>query len=84
MKLPTLPRRHVVAGLLIGPATAYAKASNPPRVDFHALAPTPPMGWNSWDSFGPVIDEAAACDNAAILAARLLPHGAGLYRLMQA
>ncbi|HUM07073.1 MAG TPA: hypothetical protein VLT90_16515, partial [Terriglobales bacterium] len=23
-----------------------------------SLAPTPPMGWNSWDSYGQTIDEA--------------------------
>ena len=33
------------------------------------------MGWNSWDAFGPTIDEAQARATAAIMAEKLLPHG---------
>jgi len=36
-------------------ATAAAWRSHP---DASLLAPTPPMGWNSWDSWGMTIDEA--------------------------
>jgi alpha-galactosidase len=32
------------------------------------LAPTPPMGWNSWDSYGLTIDEAQFKANAKVLA----------------
>ena len=32
------------------------------------LAPTPPMGWNSWDAYGLTIDEAAFKANASVLA----------------
>ena len=32
------------------------------------LAPTPPMGWNSWDAYGLTIDEADFKANAAVLA----------------
>lgn len=32
------------------------------------IAPTPPMGWNSWDSYGLTIDEAQFRSNAAELA----------------
>lgn len=32
------------------------------------LAPTPPMGWNSWDSYGLTINEAQFKANAAVLA----------------
>jgi alpha-galactosidase len=32
------------------------------------VAPTPPMGWNSWDSYGFTIDEAAFRANALELA----------------
>jgi hypothetical protein len=31
-------------------------------------APTPPMGWNSWDAYGLTIDEAGFKANAAVLA----------------
>ena len=46
------------AGLLPFPARAQ------PGPDFHALAPTPPMGWNSWDSFATTINEEQARANA--------------------
>ena len=39
------------------------------------LAPTPPMGWNSWDSYGLRIDERQFRDNVEALAARLKPSG---------
>ena len=39
------------------------------------LAPTPPMGWNSWDSYGLTIDEAQFRANAGVLASRLKPLG---------
>ncbi|SFS13857.1 Alpha galactosidase A [Dyella sp. OK004] len=32
------------------------------------VSPTPPMGWNSWDSFGLTIDEADFKANASVLA----------------
>jgi alpha-galactosidase len=40
----------------------------------HEVAPSPPMGWNSWDSFGLTIDEAAFKANARELA-KLRPYG---------
>ncbi len=42
---------------------------------FHAWAATPPMGWNSWDSFGASVTEAEYLENARILAERFLPSG---------
>jgi alpha-galactosidase len=39
------------------------------------LAPTPPMGWNSWNSFATTITEAQALETAAIMAEKLLPFG---------
>jgi len=45
------------------------------ELPFHAWAPTPPMGWNSWDAFGASVTEAEYLDNARILAERLLPCG---------
>ena len=33
-----------------------------------ALAPAPPMGWNSWDAFGLTIDKSDFKANAAVLA----------------
>jgi alpha-galactosidase len=39
------------------------------------LAPTPPMGWNSWDCFGPSVTEDEVRRNAELIAARLAPYG---------
>ena len=39
------------------------------------LAPTPPMGWNSWNSFATTITEDQALETAAIMAEKLLPFG---------
>src|SRR5665213_577960 len=33
-----------------------------------SVAPTPPMGWNSWDAYGFTIDEASFKANAQVLA----------------
>jgi alpha-galactosidase len=39
------------------------------------LAPTPPMGWNSWDSFGPTVKENEVKANADTMAAKLAAFG---------
>ncbi|MFP5359479.1 MAG: alpha-galactosidase [Actinomycetes bacterium] len=39
------------------------------------LASSPPMGWNSWDSYGTTVTEHEVLANARVLADRLLPHG---------
>ncbi len=41
----------------------------------HALAYTPPMGWNSWDSYGLRINEQQFRDNVEALAAKLKRSG---------
>ena len=40
-----------------------------------ALAPTPPMGWNSWDSYGLTINEEQFRANADVVAKRLKQFG---------
>jgi alpha-galactosidase len=39
------------------------------------LAPTPPMGWNSFDSYGVYLHEEAAYANLEAMAEKLKPHG---------
>ncbi len=39
------------------------------------LAPTPPLGWNSWDCFGMSITEAELLDNARVLREKLYAAG---------
>jgi alpha-galactosidase len=40
-----------------------------------ALAATPPMGWNSWDSYGELITEAQVRATADVMAKQLKPFG---------
>ncbi|WP_143309093.1 glycoside hydrolase family 27 protein [Chitinophaga vietnamensis] len=42
---------------------------------FHDWAPTPPMGWNSWDCFGPTVVEQEVKDNADYMARYLKAAG---------
>lgn len=46
-----------LAGLLLGLLPAWLLAATPPTGDA-ALARTPPMGWNSWNHFGPDVTDA--------------------------
>lgn len=39
------------------------------------LAQTPPMGWNSFDSYGVYLHEQAALANLEAMAEKLLPYG---------
>ncbi|MBG0859253.1 MAG: glycoside hydrolase family 27 protein [Bacteroidales bacterium] len=42
---------------------------------FHQWAPTPPMGWNSWDCFGPTVTEEEVKANADYMARYLKKSG---------
>jgi len=42
---------------------------------FRDWAPTPPMGWNSWDCFGTTVTEAQTREQADFMAAKLQSHG---------
>ncbi|MFC5529485.1 glycoside hydrolase family 27 protein [Cohnella yongneupensis] len=41
----------------------------------HDYAPTPPMGWNSWDCYGATVKEEEVRGNADYMAAHLKEHG---------
>jgi len=43
--------------------------------DFHKWAASPPMGWNSWDCFGPTVTEAEVKANADYMAKHLKAYG---------
>jgi alpha-galactosidase len=60
-------------GLTLTAALSAQITATGPR--FRTWAATPPMGWNSWDSFGTAITEAQTREQAAFMAARLKPHG---------
>ena len=46
-----------------------------PKADFHQWAATPPMGWNSWDCYGPTVTEAEVRANADYMARNLKSSG---------
>lgn len=43
--------------------------------DFRSWAETPPMGWNSWDCYGPTVTEAEVKANADYMAKNLKQYG---------
>ena len=53
----------------------HAQAAKKQPRNFHNWAPTPPMGWNSWDCFGPTVTEAEVKENADYMAANLKQYG---------
>ncbi|MBF9238540.1 NPCBM/NEW2 domain-containing protein [Hymenobacter sp. BT683] len=56
----------------LAPAHAQKAA---PKTDFHQWAATPPMGWNSWDCYGPTVTEAEVKANADYMAKNLKSSG---------
>lgn len=44
-------------------------------MSFHKWAPTPPMGWNSWDCYGPTVVESEVKANADYMAEKLKKSG---------
>jgi alpha-galactosidase len=77
-----LSRRDVLVGMGLAPALLRANPQPARSIDsFRRFAPTPPMGWNSWDSFGPTIREDDARTNAQIMAQQLLPHGYDIFTI---
>jgi alpha-galactosidase len=71
MKLTRRSALGLAAATPLMVSTAARPATKRPRL----LAPTPPMGWNSWNSFGPTINEEQSRETARIMAEKLLPFG---------
>ncbi len=46
-----------------------------PAPDYYAWAPTPPMGWNSWDDFATTVTEAQTHAQAEVMRDKLASHG---------
>ena len=45
------------------------------KLQFHKWAPTPPMGWNSWDCYGPTVVESEVKANTDYMAKNLKKYG---------
>jgi alpha-galactosidase len=73
-----ISRRDLLAGVALSPILLRAAQT---AGDFRKLAPTPPMGWNSWDAFATTIREDEARSVAKIMAAQLLPHGYNIFTI---
>ena len=58
----------MVRPTLIPVALFVAALFVPFAASAQTVAPTPPMGWNSWDSYGLTIDEDQFKANATVLA----------------
>src|SRR5678816_1326620 len=65
--------RRAFVGLALTAALSAQIAVPVPR--FRMCAATPPMGWNSWDSYGTAVTEVQTREQAASMAERLKPHG---------
>ena len=55
-------------------ATSRSAQTTPPQYAFYAFAPTPPMGWNSYDAFGDTVTEEEVLANAKYVKEKLLSH----------
>ena len=78
------PRRNLITASIAAAAAAAALpgaalAAAPKTAGRAPLAPTPPMGWNSWNSFATTINEEQALENARIMAQKLLPSGYDIF-----
>jgi hypothetical protein len=61
--------------------SGQAIAADSTNDDPSLLAPTPPMGWNSWNSFATTITEEQALANADIMARELKPFGYDIFTI---
>ncbi len=61
--------------LIAAGSPAFAAQADQAEPAFLQWAPTPPMGWNSWDSFATTITEAQTKAQADVMAAQLARHG---------
>lgn len=62
----------VMAGAWLALGTATAQAADP---SFWKFAPTPVLGWNSWDIFGTTVTDSQIREQADAMAKDLLPSG---------
>jgi len=67
MPLPNPISTRIVPALCLFVAFTFAAAAGHGAAA-QSLAPTPPMGWNSWDAYGLTINEADFKANATVLA----------------
>jgi alpha-galactosidase len=74
-----ISRRGMLAAGMAGMAAGLTDIAVAADTKGAMLAPRPPMGWNSWNSFATTITEAQARETAAIMAEKLLPFGYDIF-----
>lgn len=73
--------KKLILWSLILPLLAACQSKDPSvtgndkKLLFHTWAPSPPMGWNSWDCYGPTVAEAEVKANADYMAKNLKKYG---------
>jgi alpha-galactosidase len=65
----------ILSALMLAMSSPATAQQAPLRDNKKLLAPTPPMGWNSWDSYGETITEAQVRANADWMAKHLKQFG---------
>jgi alpha-galactosidase len=68
-------RNTVFGGMLTLASLPVSAQKAATSTDFHQWAATPPMGWNSWDCYGPTVTEAEVRANADYMAQHLKSSG---------
>jgi hypothetical protein len=63
----------IIGWIAITGSVALAQSDAAPK--FWSYAPTPPLGWNSWDVFGTTVTEQQIREQADAMATHLLPSG---------
>nr|WP_321451427.1 NPCBM/NEW2 domain-containing protein [uncultured Carboxylicivirga sp.] len=66
---------YLLSVILLCSCGAPGKKNADDRKEFHKWAETPPMGWNSWDCFGPSVVEDEVKANADYMAQHLKEAG---------
>jgi hypothetical protein len=61
--------------ILILSIISFSTVSAQSKQNYHTWAPTPPLGWNSWDCFGTTVTEQQIKEQADAMAKYLLPSG---------
>lgn len=69
---------YVIIGLIVI-SCACTNKSKTEKEEQQLLAPNPPLGWNSFDSYGVYLYEEAALANVEAFAEKLKPHGYEYY-----
>ena len=67
-------KKVLLTGLILA-SVCSASLLAQQKTDFHEWAKTPPMGWNSWDCYGPTVVESEVKANADYMAANMKEAG---------